>query len=64
MSSGSPKRAEGIFDIIASLNLSSSLSVIAVLMKPGDIQFILIFFLAYSIAKLFDIAIMPALEAV
>ena len=36
----------------------------AVLMKPGEMQFIFIFFLAYSIAKLFDIAIIPALEAV
>ena len=39
-------------------------SVIAVLIKPGEIQLILIFFFAYSIARLFDIAIIPALEAV
>ena len=46
------------------LNLLSILSVIAVLINPGEIQFMLIFFLAYSIAKLLDIATIPAFEAV
>ena len=31
--------------------------------KPGETQFIVIFFFAYSIAKLFDIPIIPDLEA-
>ena len=48
-----PNLAEGIFEIIISLNFSSILSVIAVLIKPGEIQLILIFFFAYSIAKTF-----------
>ena len=39
------------------------LSVISVLINPGETQLILIFFFAYSIAKLFEKAIIPALEA-
>ena len=46
------------------LNLSSIFSVIAVLIKPGEIQLILIFFFAYSIAKLLDIAMIPPFDAV
>ena len=63
-SSGSPNLAEGIFEIILSLYFSSILSVMAVLINPGEIQFILIFFFAYSIARLLDIAIIPAFDAV
>ena len=60
----SDSEAEGIFEIMTSLNFSSILSVIAVLINPGEIQLMLIFFFAYSIAKLFDIATIPALDAV
>jgi len=35
-----------------------------VVINPGDIQFTFIFFFPYSRAKLFDIAITPAFEAV
>ena len=51
-------------EIIISLNFSSILDVIEVLINPGEIQLIFIFFFAYSIARLFDIATMPAFDAV
>ena len=44
------------------LNSSLILSVISVLINPGETQFIFIFFLAYSWAKLFEKAIIPAFE--
>ena len=62
-SEGSPNLFEGIFAKINSLNFSSILSVIFVFIKPGEIQLILIFFFAYSRAKLLLIPIMPDLEA-
>ena len=62
MSSGFPNLPEGILDKIDSLNFSSILSVIEVLINPGEIQFTLIFFFEYSIDKLLDIANMPAFE--
>ena len=39
------------------------LMLISETMKPGETQLIVIFFFAYSIAKLFDIATIPAFEA-
>jgi len=50
-------------ETINSLNFGSILSVIFVSINPGETQFILIFFLAYSSAKLLLIPIMPDLEA-
>ena len=35
----------------------------SVLIKPGETQLILIFFFAYSIAKLFEKATVPAFDA-
>ena len=58
-----PRLPEGILLINVFLNSSLILSVISVLIKPGETQLILIFFFAYSIAKLFENAIIPALEA-
>ena len=62
-SSPVPKFPEGILLIRLFLKSSLILSVISVFMKPGDTQFMLIFFLAYSIAKLFEKATIPALDA-
>ena len=62
-SSGVPKQPDGILLISVFLNSSSIFSVISVFMNPGETQFIFKFFLAYSIAKLFDKAIIPALDA-
>ena len=62
-SSPEPRFPEGILLIRIFLNSSLILSVISVLMKPGDMQLILIFFFAYYIAKLFENAIIPALDA-
>ena len=62
-SSPLPRSPEGILFIKIFLNSSLILSVISVFIKPGDTQFTLIFFFAYSIAKLFEKAIIPALEA-
>ena len=54
---------EGILLINIFLKSSLILSVISVLINPGETQFILIFFFAYSIAKLLEKATMPALDA-
>ena len=62
-SSPVPKDPEGILLIKFFLNSSLIFSVISVFIKPGDTQFILIFFLAYSIANDFEKATIPALEA-
>ena len=51
----------GIFSISFFLNSSLIFLVIFVSINPGDIQFTLIFFFAYSFARLFDIATIPAL---
>ena len=48
MSSGSPNLAEGILEIMISLNFSSIFSVIEVLIKPGDIQLTLVQKIALS----------------
>ena len=54
-SSPTPRFPEGILlQLKIFLKSSLILSVISVLIKPGETQFILIFFLAYSIAKLFE----------
>ena len=42
---------------------SSIFSVIAVSIKPGEIQFTVIFFFAYSKDKLFDIDAIPPFDA-
>ena len=62
-SSPVPKSPEGILLINIFLKSSLILSVISVLIKPGETQFIFMFFFAYSIAKLFEKATIPALEA-
>ena len=62
-SSPVPKSPEGILLISIFLNSSLILSVISVFIKPGETQLILIFFLAYSIAKLFENATIPAFDA-
>ena len=62
-SSPVPSSPEGILLINIFLNSSLILSVISVLIKPGETQLILIFFFAYSIAKLFEKATIPALDA-
>ena len=62
-SSPLPKAPEGILLIRVCLKSSLILSVISVLIKPGETQLILIFFFAYSIAKVFENAIIPAFEA-
>ena len=62
-SSPVPRSPEGILLIKIFLNSSLILSVISVLINPGETQLILIFFFAYSIAKLFEKATIPALEA-
>ena len=53
-SSPVPRLPEGILAISEFLNSSLILSVISVLINPGETQFTLMFFLAYSIAKLFE----------
>ena len=62
-SSPEPNLLIGILEMSKFLYSSDILSVILVFIKPGDTQFINIFFFAYSMAKLYDIAIIPALEA-
>ena len=62
-SSAVPSVPDGILLMSAFLNSSSILSVISVFIKPGETQLILIFFFAYSIARLFEKATIPALEA-
>ena len=58
-----PKSPLGILAISNFLKSSLILSVISVFIKPGDIQLILIFFFAYSIARLLENPTIPALEA-
>ena len=53
----------GILDVNTALILSTILSVMLDWIKPGETQLIVIFFFAYSIAKLFDIATIAAFEA-
>ena len=62
-SSPVPSFPDGILFIKVFLNSSFILSVISVLIKPGDTQLIFIFFLAYSTAKLFEKATIPAFDA-
>ena len=62
-SSPVPSLAMGILEVKTALMLSTILSVIFDWIKPGETQLIVIFFLAYSIAKLYDIPIIPALDA-
>ena len=62
-SSPVPRSPEGILFIKLFLNSSLILSVISVLINPGETEFMLIFFFAYSIAKLLEKAVIPAFEA-
>ena len=62
-SSPVPNLPDGILSINIFLKSSLIFSVISVLINPGETQFMLIFFLAYSIAKDFENATIPALEA-
>ena len=62
-SSPVPRSPDGILLIRIFLKSSLILSVISVLMKPGETQLTLIFFFAYSIARLFEKPIIPAFEA-
>ena len=62
-SSPVPRSPEGILLIKFFLNSSFILSVMSVLINPGETQLIFIFFLAYSIARLFENATIPALDA-
>ena len=62
-SSPVPSLDMGILDVKTDLILSMILSVILDWIKPGETQVIVIFFFAYSIAKLFDIPIIPAFDA-
>ena len=62
-SSPFPRAPEGILLIKIFLNSSLILSVISVFIKPGETQLMLIFFFAYSIAKVFENATIPAFEA-
>ena len=62
-SSPVPRFPEGILFIKFFLNSSFILSVISVFMNPGETQFMFMFFFAYSMAKLFEKATIPALEA-
>ena len=62
-SSPVPKSPAGILFINIFLYSSGILSVISVFIKPGETQLILIFFFAYSRAKLFEKATIPAFEA-
>ena len=61
---GSTRRAATHRSATTPLQRRPIFSVILVLINPGEIQLIFIFFLAYSKAKLFDIATIPALDAV
>ena len=58
-----PSFPEGILFKEFFLNSSLILSVMSVLINPGDTQLILIFFFAYSIAKLLEKATIPAFDA-
>ena len=60
-SSPVPRSPAGILLINFVLYSSGILSVISVFIKPGETQFILIFFFACSRAKLFENATIPAL---
>ena len=62
-SSPVPNFPIGILDVKYNLTLSAIPFVISETINPGETQLTVIFFLAYSIARLFDIPIMPALEA-
>ena len=63
ISSPFPNLFIGILAIKVFFISSLILSVIAVWIKPGETQLIVIFFLAYSKARLFEKATMPAFEA-
>ena len=62
-SSPVPSLDIGILDVNAAFILSTILSVMLDWIKPGETQLIVIFYFAYSIAKLFDIPIFAALDA-
>ena len=62
-SSPVPNFPMGILDVKNNLTFSAIFIVIFETIKPGDTQLTVIFFFAYSIAKLFDIAMVPALAA-
>jgi len=62
-SSPFPSFAMGIFDVNIALILSTMPSVILDWIKPGETQFIVIFFFAYSIARLFYIPTIAAFDA-
>ena len=62
-SSPEPSFPIGILDVKNNFTFSAIFIVIFETIKPGDTQLIVIFFFAYSIAKLFDMAIMPAFAA-
>ena len=62
-SSPVPNLPIGIVDVKYNLTFSAIFIVISETINPGDTQFTVIFFLAYSIAKLFYIPIIPAFEA-
>jgi hypothetical protein len=53
----------GILDVKYNFTFSAIFIVISETINPGETQFTVIFFLAYSIARLFDIPTIPALEA-
>ena len=62
-SSPVPSFPIGILDVKYNFTFSAMFIVISEIINPGETQFTVIFFLAYSMARLFDIPIIPALEA-
>ena len=62
-SSPVPSLPMGILEVRYNLTFSAMFIVMSETINPGETQLIVIFFLAYSIARLFDIPIIPALEA-
>ena len=62
-SSPEPSLPIGILDIKNSLTFSAMFVVISETINPGETQLIVIFFFEYSIARLFDIPIIAALDA-
>ena len=62
-SSPDPSFPMGILDVKNIFTYSAIFIVISVAIKPGETQLTVIFFFAYSIARLLDIPIIPAFEA-
>jgi hypothetical protein len=62
-SSPVPNLPIGIFDVKYNLTFSAIFMVIFECINPGDTQLIVIFFFAYSTAKLFDIPIIADFDA-